>query len=157
MQEPLFTMLDAFVVSAETQTEDTRQSDTGRMVPGLTARHWFGQQKSWAVELALTYYTSDIRTRAGKLSNGSIFATRLGFPIVFASTQHTAFEIIPQVSYLGAGAALAQQRLAVFEWDLALRLVAEIHFGFIGVPELSVLSGLGAMWSRQVLRLNLNR
>jgi hypothetical protein len=93
----------------------------------------------------------------------SAFVFHVGVPIALASAKHFTFEAIPEVN-LGfasgtikdqappnpAGAVVptrADVKLSGFMLDIGGRIGGELHFGFIGVPELSVLGTVGLAFS----------
>jgi hypothetical protein len=72
-----------------------------------------------------------------------------GVPLSLASSQHFSFQIVPE---LNIGMASATQELGPpepdnelsgFHLDVGARAGAELHFGFIVVPQLSLQGGVG--------------
>jgi hypothetical protein len=65
-----------------------------------------------------------------------------------ASAGHFSFQVIPELN-LGFGGASQtvggmDQSVSAFHLDLGARAGAEIHFGFINVPQLSLQGSIGA-------------
>jgi hypothetical protein len=79
------------------------------------------------------------------------FILHAGVPLALTSSKHFAFEIIPE---LNLGHASVTQDAALTpnvgitkqsgtHFDLGARAGAEIHFGFIGIPQLSLVGSVG--------------
>ena len=73
-----------------------------------------------------------------------------GVPLALASSKHFAFEIIPEANFgfakvtqdaVNGGNDITKQSGTHF--DLGARAGAEIHFGFIGIPQLSLVGAVG--------------
>lgn len=94
----------------------------------------------------------------------SAFVFHVGVPIALATAKHFTFEAIPEINLgfasgsikdqvppVPAGATAPQARseikLSGFLLDIGGRIGGELHFGFIGVPELSVLGTVGLAFS----------
>ncbi len=120
-------------------------------VPTIELRGWLGAQRRVGIDLGFSYFQSTAHVGDTRVVELDAFYSRLGVPIALAILRHSTLELIPQVSYVGAGGRTEVASQALFQWDLALRLAAEIHFGFIGLPELSVQSGVGMSYTHQVL------
>jgi hypothetical protein len=78
-----------------------------------------------------------------------------GVPLALKSTGHFTFELIPEMnigfsswSVNGGGIDLTGSG---FHFDLGGRAGAEIHFGFIGIPQLSLLGTIGVLFSTDAL------
>jgi hypothetical protein len=84
------------------------------------------------------------------------FALHGGVPIAFAEGHHYVFELIPETTLgfatgtvkgapgVGNAAAGPDTSLSGLRFDLGARIGAELHFGFIGVPELALQASVGA-------------
>jgi hypothetical protein len=77
------------------------------------------------------------------------FALHGGVPIVFAEGHHYTFELVPEGTVAFAGGTIKGTGGAPdigengFRLDLGARIGTEIHFGFIGVPELALQASVG--------------
>lgn len=120
-------------------------------VPTIDMRWWLGEQRRVGIDVGISYFNTAIYTSERRLAKLRIFYGKLGAPVALTTSQHTTIELIPQISYMGSGTVVPEREMALYRWDIALRLSAEIHFGFIDLPELSVQSGLGLSVVRQVL------
>jgi hypothetical protein len=76
--------------------------------------------------------------------NSTAFIIHGGVPLALTSAGHFTFEIIPEMnlgfsswSETGAGSGSG------FHFDIGARAGAEIHFGFIGIPQLSLQGTVG--------------
>ena len=86
-----------------------------------------------------------------------------GVPLAFAHGRHYSFLVIPEAT-LGftsgtlksqpnaAGVAAPDQDLSGFKLDVGARVGAEIHFGFIGIPELSLEGSVGLFARRETVK-----
>ena len=73
-----------------------------------------------------------------------------GVPLALASADHFTFEVIPEINlgFAGGsedtnGAAAGKIEYSGFHFDLGARVGAEIHFGFIKLPQLSLVASVG--------------
>ena len=81
----------------------------------------------------------------------------VGVPIVPAYAKHYKFLVIPELNVGfatqtikgGTPAVPSETSLSGFYFDIGARAGAEIHFGFIGVPELSLQGTVGLAFQRQ--------
>lgn len=76
-------------------------------------------------------------------------AVHFGMPIALKAARHYAFQIIPEMNIgyaqMAASDALANTGtdMTGIHLDIGARAGAEIHFGFIGIPELSLVGSIG--------------
>lgn len=80
----------------------------------------------------------------------TVFILHGGVPLALAGSRHFTFEIIPEMNLgfassgqRGAGAGGSDVDFSGFHLDLGARAGAEVQFGFIGIPELSLQAGVG--------------
>ena len=77
------------------------------------------------------------------------FLVHVGVPLALASASHFSFQVVPEANLGFAGAtatgvgAAPDTNFSGFHLDLGARVGGEIHFGFIGIPQLSLQAGLG--------------
>jgi hypothetical protein len=79
------------------------------------------------------------------------FILHAGVPLALASAKHFTFEVIPEANFgyaqvsqdavLGGAAGITKQ--TGVHLDVGARAGAEIHFGFMGLPQLSLLGTIG--------------
>lgn len=151
LREPSLDLV-ALLATPEQQTTTTDTSDDSKFIPTLEGRFWIGAAKRWGIDVGLAYLNLDIQIDGAKTGHAGALCTRLGAPIALTSSRHMTIELIPQVGYLGLGTSTSDLGVNLYQWDMALRLSAEIHFGFIGIPELALQSGMGVNYSHQVVR-----
>ncbi|HYO94392.1 MAG TPA: hypothetical protein VER33_07760 [Polyangiaceae bacterium] len=73
-----------------------------------------------------------------------------GVPLALATGRHYVFEIIPEANVgLGGGSSGDDISHRGFLLDVGARAGAEVHFGFIGIPELSLQASVGALLAFQ--------
>lgn len=93
---------------------------------------------------------TDLGSRFGLAFHG-------GVPLVFAHQKHFKFLLIPELNVgftnqsneTGTGPGTVKTTLSGFRLDLGARVGAEIHFGFIGVPQLALQATVGAFIKRE--------
>jgi hypothetical protein len=78
----------------------------------------------------------------------NVFMLHGGVPLSLASAKHFSFQIVPELNLGFAGsssttAAGVDTKLSGFHFDMGARAGAEIHFGFIDVPQLSLQGSVG--------------
>ena len=70
-----------------------------------------------------------------------------GVPFALADSQYFVFELIPELNIGFAGNTVevgaADVSLSGFHMDIGARAGAEVHFGFIDLPQLSLQAGIG--------------
>lgn len=66
-----------------------------------------------------------------------------GVPFVLADSRYFVFEVIPELNIGFAGNTVNDVKLRAFHLDLGARAGAEVHFGFIDLPQLSLQAGIG--------------
>jgi hypothetical protein len=88
-----------------------------------------------------------------------------GVPLALASSKHFAFEIIPEANFGFAkvtqdatlpGTNDGTTKQSGTHFDLGARAGAEIHFGFIGIPQLSLVGSVGLRFQYDSLTHEVN-
>jgi hypothetical protein len=131
--------------------------------PAIGVRYWLNRSigidaglgfgfttgSSEAVNAATTT-TVDQPSRFGLLLHG-------GVPFALAAGKHYTFEFIPELN-VGFGTGTIKQvgnpappdvNLSGLKLDLGARVGAEVHFGFIGIPELALQASVGLFLRRE--------
>jgi len=81
-----------------------------------------------------------------------------GVPLAFAHATHYVFELVPEANLgfanggIKGGPGVPDQSLSGFRLDLGARVGAEVHFGFIGVPQLSLQASIGVYFRREAFK-----
>jgi hypothetical protein len=143
-----FTRDTAALTGTDAQTLDA---------PTIGVRYWMND--SFGLEAALGFAVSSgstsTDTQAGStdsdLPSRYAFAFHGGVPIAFMHEQHYKFLVIPEINIalgggtdpLGSGST-DDYIYSSFLFEVGARVGAEVHFGFIGVPQLSLQGTVGA-------------
>ncbi len=120
---------------------------------GIDAGIGFGFQGGGTTTTTVRAGTTTTVT-ANNTSNATAFALHAGVPFALAEGHHYVFEFVPETTfgYAGSsvhGAAAGDIGLNGVRWDLGARIGAELHFGFIGVPELALQASIGVYFEYQ--------
>ncbi len=90
----------------------------------------------------------------GDLDSSTAFLIHVGVPLSLASYDHFSFQVVPEANVgLGSGSA-ADGDISYngFQLDVGARAGAEIQFGFIGIPQLSLQGSVGLLFGIQSLK-----
>lgn len=118
-------------------------------VPVIGARIWLDQALGLDLGLGLLIQGASADGDAGDEDGPDFFATILhgGVPLALASNGHFTFEVVPEANIgFGSGSA-GDTDHSGFAIDLGARAGSEIHFGFIGIPQLSLQASVGVLFS----------
>ncbi|HEV3191305.1 MAG TPA: hypothetical protein VGY54_12440 [Polyangiaceae bacterium] len=81
-----------------------------------------------------------------------------GVPLALAHAKHFTFEVVPETTLgftsgtiKGVGGA-PDTSLSGFHWDIGGRVGAEVHFGFIGIPQLALEGTVGLYFQRESVK-----
>jgi hypothetical protein len=132
-------------------------NDSPYLVPGVApvvgVRYWLDQMIGLDVGVGISVIGGSIKPPgAARFDRNSFtgFLIHGGVPLALASADHFTFEIIPElnVGFTGAGAdnngdAAGDQSYSGFHLDLGARAGAEINFGFMKIPQLSLVGSVG--------------
>lgn len=127
--------------------------------PVIGIRYWLDQ--SMGLDAGIGFYSSSGSTKSGNTSvdKAGINAVLVhaGVPFSLASEKHFSFQLVPE-----ANVGFAQQTIKDpagpnsgeiankgFTLDVGARVGAEIHFGFVGIPQLSLQGSVGALFTTQ--------
>lgn len=123
--------------------------------PTIGIRYWLAERIGLDVALGIGFQTGSAKVDTpGGVTSVDIeqaFALALhgGLPIALYSGQHYNFMIIPELNLgFGSGTLFGatpndDQNLNGFFFNIGARAGGEVHFGFIGVPELSLEGSVG--------------
>lgn len=123
--------------------------------PIIGIRYWAGSRVGIDLGLGLGFSTASATQTAGAVTTSATspavvgLALHGGLPIALAYSKHFAFELIPEVHFGYAGTTLtgtggaADVGLHGVRFDLGGRIGAEVQFGFIGIPQLSLQGSVG--------------
>ncbi|HYJ11662.1 MAG TPA: hypothetical protein VEX18_21715 [Polyangiaceae bacterium] len=122
--------------------------------PVIGVRYWLSDMLG--IDAGIGFGLNSSSTEAGGTDTDgpSYYAFLLhgGVPLSLASAGHFSFQIVPELNVGFAGSSVTgpmdmETSGSGFHLDVGARAGAEIHFGFIDVPQLSLQGGVG-------LRLN---
>jgi len=126
--------------------------DTGQgavAAPVIGIRYWLNRDLGLDLGLGFAYESSSSETDPGAETDGpSRWAMILhgGVPLALASSGHFVFEVVPEANIGFGGASTDAVDHSGFLLDLGARAGAEIHFGFVGLPELSLQGSVGVLF-----------
>lgn len=118
--------------------------------PVIGIRYWLNPMLGIDAGLGLSL-------TSGSITQGDVEADKVGstvvilhggVPLSLASSDHFSFQIVPELN-LGFASATEEldpapdNELSGFHLDIGARAGAEIHFGFIDIPQLSLQAGVG--------------
>jgi hypothetical protein len=117
--------------------------------PVIGVRYWLSDMLGIDAGLGFAINSGSTETAGTSVDNPSARAFILhgGVPISLASAGHFSFQVVPElnVGFAGASSTVMGTDVSVsgFHLDVGARAGAEIHFGFIGVPQLALQGGVG--------------
>jgi hypothetical protein len=114
--------------------------------PTIGARYWLSEGLGIEAALGLNVTSSE----AGALQTSAFgFALHGGVPLALAHSGHFVFQVVPQINF---GIASGSYEVPGTTSDVSGLLIeagakagAEIHFGFIDIPQLSLQGTVGLM------------
>jgi hypothetical protein len=142
---------------------DSPAGRVNRAAPIIGIRYWIDPMIGIDAGFGLSI-TSDSNTPAAIPPAPSIeqnnfaptvFMLHAGVPLALAGSKHFSFQIIPEINFGTASGSVTPPNDAMgnpggpkvtysgLHFDIGARAGAEIHFGFIGVPQLSLQAGIG--------------
>ena len=133
--------------------------------PTVGVRYWIDQMIGIDVGLGIGMDGGSTTVDPGGVSTDApghtAFLIHGGVPLSLASAGHFSFEIIPELNVgfasstiKGVAPAPGQPAgpdtdLSGFLFDIGARAGAEIHFGFMGIPQLSLQGSVGLLYAMQ--------
>lgn len=123
--------------------------------PVLGVRYWLNPMLGIDAGLGLSFTGGSVTPPGGDEVDkvgSTIFVLHGGVPLSLASSQHFSFQIVPEIN-LGMASATQEldpapdNELSGFHLDIGARAGAELHFGFIDVPQLSLQAGVGLSYA----------
>ncbi|HET8937794.1 MAG TPA: hypothetical protein VFN67_30325 [Polyangiales bacterium] len=121
--------------------------------PTIGARYWLDERLAIEGALGIGFESGSVTQKTGNMSvetsSPSVFGMALhaALPLVFATSQHFAFEVIPELNFGfvtgGQDLPMDELKLSGVLLQLGARVGAEIHFGFIDIPQLALQATVG--------------
>lgn len=117
--------------------------------PTIGARYWLSEGLGVEAALGLNVTSAE----SGPLETSIFgFALHGGVPLALAHSGHFVFQLVPQInfgitsgSYEVTGVAPVKADVSGFLIEVGATVGAEIHFGFMGLPQLSLQATVGLM------------
>ncbi len=118
--------------------------------PTIGLRYWLSSLLG--VEVAVGIGITSNSTESGGVSvdqpSHFAFALHGGIPLALAHTGHFAFEVIPDLNFgVSTGSSEGDVDYSGLLLQVGGRLGAELQFGFVDVPQLSLLTSFGVHFS----------
>lgn len=123
-----------------------------RQVPMIGARKWFSE--GWGLDLGFGIWQAsdsvELNGATGDM-NLTLLAVRLGLPLNLTATKHFSIHAVPSAEITWAKGDMPNADNATFDQTLvsglgirvATAIQAETQFGFIGIPNLSIMASVG--------------
>lgn len=124
------------------------------VAPVIGVRYWMNSQMGIDAGLGLTVTSTSSEAKFAGVTtkvdgpSTTVFMLHGGVPLSLMSGKHYSFQITPELN-LGLGSGSSEDNMggkidtSGFHIDLGARAGAEVHFGFMGIPELSLLGSVG--------------
>ena len=124
--------------------------------PVIGVRYWLSDMLGIDAGIGLGIASGSVKDAMGDSTDRPswhAFMLHGGVPLSLASAGHFSFQIVPELNLGFAGSSQTVAGMdssqSAFHLDIGARAGAEIHFGFINVPQLSLQGSVG-------LRLNMD-
>lgn len=151
-----FTNIPLGALSDLALSEPAEGSGRFARAPVIGVRYWVSSRVG--VDAGFGFSTG-LGTQKAKNASGSSsskdalmpdgFALHVGAPVALATGNHYVFELLPELNVGHAAVSIPNDSLGSkvvhsgIHLDAGFRAGAEIHLGFIGVPELSLMGSVG--------------
>jgi hypothetical protein len=125
------------------------QNGAAISAPVIGIRYWMDRGMGLDLGVGLMIQSSN----SGDDDGPNYFATLLhgGLPLALASNRHFAFLFVPELNIgFGSGSqetAGGDEDYSGFQLDAGARVGSEIHFGFMGIPQLSLQGSVGLLFT----------
>jgi hypothetical protein len=119
--------------------------------PVIGGRYWLDSGMGIDGGIGFAFASASATTEAGDTTTDTdnpqpaAFILHGGVPFALADSQYFVFELIPELNIGFAGNTVADGNIKLrgFRLDIGARAGAEVHFGFIDIPQLSLQAGIG--------------
>lgn len=127
--------------------------------PVIGMRYWLDAGLGIDAGLGFSKYTgsTEIDPGGGGMSTDTdapgplVVILHAGLPLALADSQHFVFEVVPELNIGYAshkaegaiGGGTDEDAFSALHFDVGARAGAEIHFGFIDIPQLALQAGVG--------------
>ncbi|HSC87368.1 MAG TPA: hypothetical protein VLC09_08875 [Polyangiaceae bacterium] len=130
------------------------------LLPTIGARYWLSERLGVEAGVGLWHQSGDDNqsSQAAGFDTPTLwaYALHVGVPFVFFHDKHYKFLVQPEANFVASTGrtnddpnTAGDQGLSSASWglDLGARAGAEVHFGFIGIPMLSLQGSVGLAYS----------
>lgn len=137
--------------------------------PYIGARYWISPMLGLDLGLGLGIASSSATVSQAGVSTTTDapsifgFGLKAGIPLALAYSKHFTFEAIPEITFGYAGSTVKNpvaggpdNNLSGVRFDLGARAGGEVHFGFIGVPQLSLQATIGIAFRYESIKASLS-
>ena len=122
--------------------------------PVIGGRYWLDSFMGVDAGIGFAFASSSTTVEQGNQTTDTddpqpaAFILHGGLPLAFVDSQYFVFEVVPELNIGFAGNTIENGagndvKLRGFHMDIGARAGAEIHFGFIDLPQLSLQAGVG--------------
>lgn len=127
------------------------------VAPTVGIRHWFTPMIGLdaGLGIAIAGGSDDVGDESTDLSTTTGVLLHAGLPLALSCGQHFCFEVIPELNfgfasatYEGAGPGGDDIDVSGSRFDLGARVGGEVHFGFMDIPQLSLVATVGLHYRR---------
>lgn len=133
-----------------TDPADLTETSDEISAPTIGIRYWLSSLLGVEVAVGIGISSNSLDVGAGgSVDEPSFFGFALhgGVPLALAHVGHFAFEIIPDLNFGVSSGSQEDNDYSGILFQIGGRLGAELQFGFIGVPQLSLLTSFGVHFS----------
>jgi hypothetical protein len=115
--------------------------------PVIGGRFWLDEGMGIDAGIGFVFASASAESGDTSVDNPqpAAFILHGGVPFALADSQYFVFELIPELNVGFAGNTVndGDLKLRGFRLDIGARAGAEVHFGFIDIPQLSLQAGIG--------------
>jgi hypothetical protein len=124
---------------------ETNEAPSYAAAPIIGVRYWLDSMLGIDAGLGVTTTFGNHDVAGVEIAAGAPtgLALHFGVPLALKAAKHYAFEIIPEMNFAYASHGVGPVDYSGMHIDVGARAGAEIHFGFIGIPELSLVGSVG--------------
>jgi hypothetical protein len=130
---------------------DAAGATTQVNAPVIGGRYWLDSGMGIDAGIGFSFASSSAEQGDTSIDNPqpAAFILHGGVPFALADSQYFVFELVPELNIGFAGNTVndGNLKLRSFHLDLGARAGAEVHFGFIDLPQLALQAGIGVSLS----------
>ena len=128
--------------------------------PIIGVRYWFDSMVGIDVGFGLLLQSGSMNPEVGPTEDApgaTVFMLHAGVPLSLMSSGHFSFQLVPEANFgMGSrsvsivGPNVDQSAMHI---DVGARVGAEVQFGFINIPQLSLQAGVGLLYAMDSLKV----